>query len=118
MTSNILRDISETRDLGIPMPNGKRLSARTWIPTDADGAPYTAILEFLPYHNRDGTMARDCLTHPYLAKRGGITLRTEASSEMHSDKTHFYLTTRLEAFENNILVYEKDVKRSVTRDNL
>ena len=51
-------------------------------------------------------------------ERSGITLRTKATSEIHSDKTHFCLTDRLGAYENTILVCEKDVKRSFTRDNL
>ena len=70
MTSNSLRPITENPDLGITMPDGTRLSARTWIPDNATDAPVPAILEFLPYRKRDGTTARDCLTHPYFAKRG------------------------------------------------
>ncbi|MGB7319187.1 MAG: CocE/NonD family hydrolase [Planktotalea sp.] len=77
MTSNILRDIAEDPDLGIPMSDGTRLSARTWIPNDADDAPVPAILEFLPYRKRDGTTARDCLTHPYFAKRGYACIRVD-----------------------------------------
>jgi hypothetical protein len=51
-------------------------------------------------------------------EREGIALRTEAMSEMRSDATHFHLTARLEAYENNTLVFEKDVQRSIPRDNL
>ncbi|WP_293446925.1 CocE/NonD family hydrolase [Planktotalea sp.] len=77
MTSNILRDIVETPDLGITMPDGTRLSARTWMPKDATDAPVPVILEFLPYRKRDGTTARDCLTHPYFAKRGYACIRVD-----------------------------------------
>jgi hypothetical protein len=51
-------------------------------------------------------------------EREGITLRTEATSEMTSDATHFHLKARLEAFENDELIFEKDVQRSTLRDNL
>lgn len=77
MTSNILRDITENPDLGITMADGTRLSARTWIPVDAAEAPVPAILEFLPYRKRDGTTGRDCLTHPYFAKRGYACIRVD-----------------------------------------
>ncbi len=77
MTSNTLRQITENPDLGITMPDGTRLSARTWIPDDAADAPVPAILEFLPYRKRDGTTARDCLTHPYFAKRGYACIRVD-----------------------------------------
>ena len=77
MTSNTLPDIVETPDLGITMPDGTRLSARTWIPDDAADAPVPAILEFLPYRKRDGTTARGCLTHPYFAKRGYACIRVD-----------------------------------------
>ena len=77
MTSNTLRSITENPDLGIIMPDGTRLSARTWMPDNALDAPVPAILEFLPYRKRDGTTARDCLTHPYFAKRGYACIRVD-----------------------------------------
>jgi putative CocE/NonD family hydrolase len=77
MTSNSLRPITENPDLGITMTDGTRLSARTWIPDNATDAPVPAILEFLPYRKRDGTTARDCLTHPYFAKRGYACIRVD-----------------------------------------
>ena len=39
--------------------------------------PVPAILEFLPYRKRDVTTARDCLTHPYFAKRGYACIRVD-----------------------------------------
>ena len=47
------------------------------MPVDAESAPVPAILEFLPYRKRDGTTARDCLTHPYFAKRGYACIRVD-----------------------------------------
>ena len=77
MSSNQLVEILEIPDMPIIMPDGCRLSARVWMPVDAKSAPVPAILEFLPYRKRDGTTARDCLTHPYFAKRGYACIRVD-----------------------------------------
>ena len=75
--SNTLRDIEEIPDLGITLSDGCRLSARVWRPVDAGDDPVPAILEYLPYRKRDGTTARDALTHPYFAKRGYACIRVD-----------------------------------------
>ena len=59
------------------MPDGVRLSARVWMPEDAAGAPVPAILEYIPYRKRDGTCARDALTHPWFAARGYACIRVD-----------------------------------------
>lgn len=69
--------VKETADLGIVLPDGCRLSARVWMPEDAMENPVPAILEFLPYRKRDGTTARDNLTHPYIAGHGYACLRVD-----------------------------------------
>ena len=63
-----LKKIKVDDDLGIILSDGCRLSARTWMPENAHEFPVPAILEYLPYRKRDGTVARDELTHPYFAK--------------------------------------------------
>ena len=75
--SNALREIEELDDLGIVMSDGCRLSARLWRPLDAAGDPVPVILEYLPYRKRDGTCARDALTHPWFARRGYACLRVD-----------------------------------------
>ncbi|WP_300068234.1 CocE/NonD family hydrolase [uncultured Ruegeria sp.] len=79
MTSapNSLSEIEEIADLGIQLSDGCRLSARVWRPTDVDQSPVPAILEYLPYRKRDGTAARDELTHPWFAKRGYACIRVD-----------------------------------------
>ena len=74
---NALRDIEELPDLGITLSDGCRLSARVWRPVDAGQHPVPAILEYLPYRKRDGTCARDALTHPYFARRGYACIRVD-----------------------------------------
>ena len=74
---NALRDIVEDEDFGIALCDGCRLSCRLWRPADADVSPVPVILEYLPYRKRDGTCARDALTHPYFAARGYACLRVD-----------------------------------------
>ncbi len=71
------RKIVEHPDVGIVMPDGCRLSARIWLPEDAEADPVPAILEHLPYRKRDGTTQRDSLTHPYLAGHGYASIRVD-----------------------------------------
>ncbi len=72
-----LRDIEEDADFGITLSDGCRLSARLWKPKDAGSDPVPVILEYLPYRKRDGTCARDALTHPWFAERGYACLRVD-----------------------------------------
>lgn len=61
----------------IPMRDGTRLAARIWMPEAALGTPAPAVLEYLPYRRRDGTLPRDELTHAWLAQNGYIGLRVD-----------------------------------------
>lgn len=74
---NALRALFEDPDHPIMMSDGTRLSARIWRPEDASDDPVPLILEFLPYRKRDGTCARDALTHPYFAERGYACARVD-----------------------------------------
>ena len=74
---SLLNKIIEIPDMAIIMPDGCRLSARVWLPDNASDLPVPAILEFLPYRKRDGTTARDSLTHPYIAKHGYACIRVD-----------------------------------------
>ncbi|MGL4234940.1 CocE/NonD family hydrolase [Tabrizicola sp.] len=69
--------ITEHEDLGIPMPDGTRLSARVWMPEDAAANPVPAVLEYIPYRKRDGTLPRDELMHPYVAGHGYASVRVD-----------------------------------------
>jgi putative CocE/NonD family hydrolase len=71
------RKVVEHPDMGLVMPDGCRLSARVWMPEDAEQNPVPVILEHLPYRKRDGTTARDSLTHPYLAGHGYACIRVD-----------------------------------------
>ncbi len=67
--------LTEHPDRGIILSDGTRLSARVWMP--AGPGPFPAVLEYLPYRKRDGTVERDALTHPYLAGHGYVCLRVD-----------------------------------------
>ncbi|MCV0393999.1 MAG: CocE/NonD family hydrolase [Rhizobiaceae bacterium] len=79
------RPVVEHPDIGIVMPDGCRLSARIWLPEDAEADPVPAILEHLPYRKRDGTVARDALTHPYFAGHGYASIRVDMRGNGDSD---------------------------------
>jgi putative CocE/NonD family hydrolase len=68
---------AETEDMGIPMPDGTRLSARVWMPVDAAANPVPAVLEYIPYRKRDGTTPRDEMMHPYVAGHGYACVRVD-----------------------------------------
>ncbi len=100
-----LRPIIELPDEGIMLSDGTRLSARIWRPEDAETDPVPAILEFLPYRKRDGTVARDALTHPWFARRGyagvRVDMRGNGDSEgvMEDEYTPQELADALEVIE-------------------
>ncbi|MEL7012630.1 MAG: CocE/NonD family hydrolase [Pseudomonadota bacterium] len=67
----------------ITLPDGARLSATIWRPIGS--GPVPAILEYLPYRRRDGTAARDALTHPYFAGHGYASVRVDIRGSGDSD---------------------------------
>lgn len=69
--------IEEIADMGIVMPDGCRLSARVWMPRDAAARPVPAVLEYIPYRKRDGTLPRDEMMHPYMAGHGYACVRVD-----------------------------------------
>ena len=63
-TGGIMRSVSELPfrliedpDMGIVLSDGCRLSARVWLPEGA--GPVPAVLEYIPYRRRNGTLPRD-----------------------------------------------------------
>lgn len=78
-------ELREIENIFIPLTDGTRLAARIWLPKNADIIPVPAILEYLPYRKRDGTAARDELTHPYLAGHGYACVRVDIRGYGESD---------------------------------
>ncbi len=71
------RQVVEIPHQIIRMRDGCELSARLWLPVDASSQPVPAIVEHLPYRKRDGTIARDELTHPWFAGHGYACIRVD-----------------------------------------
>lgn len=69
----------------IPLPDGRKLAARIWLPTQASKQPVPAILEYLPYRKRDGTAPRDESTYPDFAEAGYAGVRVDISGTGESD---------------------------------
>ncbi|HSJ29652.1 MAG TPA: CocE/NonD family hydrolase [Acidimicrobiia bacterium] len=78
------------------MADGTRLAARIWRPPGE--TPVPAVLEYLPYRKRFGTVARDSLTHPYMAHHGyaGVRVDLRGSGESGGVLEGEYLPTELE----------------------
>ncbi|WP_216635951.1 CocE/NonD family hydrolase [Neptunicoccus sediminis] len=83
MPSETIYRVEEEANLRIPLSNGMTLSARVWRPVGC--GPVPVILEYLPYRKRDGTAARDALTHPYMAARGYVCVRVDTRGCGESD---------------------------------
>jgi putative CocE/NonD family hydrolase len=79
------RRVEEIENCWITLSDGCRLAARIWRPANAEDDPVPAILEYLPYRKRDGTAARDALTHPYFAGHGYACLRVDMRGNGESD---------------------------------
>ena len=79
------RQVIEHPDMTVTMSDGCRLSARVWLPEDAETNRVPAILEHLPYRKRDGTIARDEHTHPWLAGHGYACIRVDMRGSGDSD---------------------------------
>ncbi len=77
IVENFPRRVREIENVFIPLSDGCRLAARIWLPEDAEQNPVPAILEYLPYRKRDGTVERDQLTHPYFAGHGYAGVRVD-----------------------------------------
>lgn len=72
-------------NIWIEMSDGCKLSARIWMPEDAENNPVPAILEYIPYRKRDGTRDRDEPMHGYFAQQGYVAIRVDMRGSGESD---------------------------------
>lgn len=95
----------DIEDEGIVLKDGCRLSARIWRPVDSASTPVPAVLEYIPYRKRDGTVVRDELMHPYVAGHGyacvRVDMRGNGDSEglMHDEYTPQELSDACEVID-------------------
>jgi len=69
----------------ITLADGTRLAATIWLPEDAAQIPVPAILEYLPYRRRDGTVLRDRQMHACFAGHGYAAVRVDMRGSGDSD---------------------------------
>ncbi len=79
------KQVRELEHVWIPMPDGCRLSARIWLPDDADRSPVPAIIESIPYRKRDWTRSRDEPMHRYFAGHGYAAVRIDLRGSGESE---------------------------------
>lgn len=79
------REVRVVEHTFIPARDGARLSARIWLPVDAEQRPVPAVLEYIPYRHGDMTRARDARNHPYLAGHGYACVRVDLRGSGNSD---------------------------------
>ncbi len=79
------RPIRELEHTWIELADGTRLSARIWLPEDAERDPVPAVLEYLPYRKHDGTAVRDSVRQPHLAGHGYAAVRVDIRGSGESD---------------------------------
>ena len=69
----------------IMLSDGTRLAATIWLPEDAGDDPVPAILEYLPYRRRDGTVLRDRQTHAWFRRPRLCRVRVDMRGSGDSD---------------------------------
>lgn len=67
------------------MPDGVRLSASVWLPTDADSQPVPGVMELSPYRKSDGTALRDAAVAPWFAGHGYAVVRVDVRGTGNSE---------------------------------
>lgn len=82
-------EVRVVEHLWIPMSDGCRLSAKLWLPEDADKRPVPAILEYIPYRKGDATAARDHTNHTFFAGHGYACARVDMRGTGSSDGLQF-----------------------------
>jgi uncharacterized protein len=89
--------VREDENVWIPMRDGVRLSGRIWRPVSSEDQPVPAILEIIPYRERDLTAQRDSIHHPYMAGHGYACVRVDlrGSGDSEDVLTDEYLEQEL-----------------------
>ena len=96
--ADLPRPIREIEQLWIPLPDGQRMSARVFLPVDAEDDPVPAIVEYNPYRKRDLTAVNNEPFHGYLAGHGyaGVRLEIRGSGESDGILRDEYLAQELD----------------------
>ena len=85
VVSSFPHPIREIVHCWIPMRDGIRISARIWLPKDAERSPVPAILECHPYRKQDAEAWQDAINHPYFAGHGYASVRIDLRGSGESE---------------------------------
>jgi len=90
-------EVCEDPRIEIPLSDGTCLAGRVWRPADSGTRPVPAVLEFIPYRQRDLTAVRDSIHHPYFAGHGfaGVRVDLRGSGDSEGVLTDEYLEQEL-----------------------
>lgn len=69
--------VNQQENVWIPMPDGVKLAAKLWLPSNAVRDPVPAILEYIPYRKRDSMRSRDAQIYGYFAGNGYAGVRVD-----------------------------------------
>jgi hypothetical protein len=100
VTLSILDDFGEIRDADHGLVNGG-VARERWTIDPADPLSARGLTHWT------ATLSRD-----------GWSVRTETFSAMRSDATTFHLTGRIEAYEGDELVFERNFAEAIPRDHI
>lgn len=76
------------------------------------------VTETFRIHEGDPLSAQAETAWTWTVGRGGWQTRTETRARMWCDREYFFLEARLEAYENDALVCEKDWSEAIPRDHM
>ena len=79
------RPVRRVEHFWLPLSDGTRLAARMWLPEDAEDRPVPAIVEYIPYRQRDFTLPRDEAIHPWFAGHGYAAIRIDTRGAGNSE---------------------------------
>ncbi len=81
----VTEDIQTLEQVWIPLSDGCRLAANIRMPLDAETHPVPAILEYIPYRQRDVKAERDARIHGYFARNGYAGVRVDLRGSGNSE---------------------------------
>ncbi|CDX24924.1 Hydrolase CocE/NonD family protein [Mesorhizobium plurifarium] len=77
--------VTLVENIWIPLSDGTRLAAKIWLPEGAASNPVPAIIDYIPYRKRDGTVVRDEIMFRYFASHGYASIRIDIRGTGDSD---------------------------------
>jgi hypothetical protein len=104
----------------IELTDGTRVAATIWLPVDAKQYPVPTILEYLPYHRRDGTMPRGRQMHCYFAGHDYAAVRVDIRGSGDSDRAlddEYLPPEQIDAVEVDRLALRSSMVRWQRRDD-